>query len=97
MGSVVKEASRSEELWQSVRGKRELNHTLCILTPELQSKNEKNCQFLPHALKEMNVFEKWINLKKIGQSLISVFFSMDCSLKDVNGYCSSICSELLEN
>ena len=58
MGSAVKEVSRRGELWQSVRKKRELNRALCILTPELQSKNEKDWQLLPHFLKEMNIFEK---------------------------------------
>lgn len=96
MGTVVKEASRRGELWPSVRRKRELNHSLCILTSELQSKNE-DWQLLPHLLKKMNIFEKWINLNKIGPSLVSVIFSIDCSLEVINGYCSSICSELLEN
>lgn len=97
MGTVVKEASRRGELWPSVRRKRELNHSLCILTSELQSKNEKDWQLPPHLLKEMNISEKWINLNKIGPSLVSVIFSIDRSLEGINGYCSSICSELLEN
>lgn len=97
MGGEVKEVSRSGKLWQSVRRKRELNHSLCILTADLQTKNGKDWQLLPHILKEMYVFEKWINLNKTDQSMVSVVFSTDCCLEGINGYCSSICSELLEN